>query len=109
MGRGVLSAKNSEEITFLVRSERGEGSVVLFVGDLFIRYTNNPRHYLLHGRKQFVSCTLCVNSSVDMKLFEELHVSKFWAGVWPDENTNPSSAGKTLKNLTAELLTQTVL
>ena len=30
-----------------------------------------------------------------MKLFEKLRVSKFWAGVWPDVNTNSSLAGKT--------------
>ena len=42
-----------------------------------------------------------------MKLFEELRVSKFWAGIWPDVNNNFSLAGKTLENLTAELLTQT--
>ena len=35
-------------------------------------------------------------------------MSKFWAGVQPEVNTNFSSAGKTLENLTAELLTQTV-
>ena len=44
-----------------------------------------------------------------MKLFEELRVYKFWAGIWPDVNNNFSSAGKTLENLTAELLTHTVL
>ena len=43
-----------------------------------------------------------------MKLFEELRLSKFWVGVWPDVNTIFSLAGKTLENLTAELLTQTV-
>ena len=43
-----------------------------------------------------------------MKLFEELRVSKFWVGIWPDVNTNSSSAGKTLENLMAELMTQTV-
>ena len=44
-----------------------------------------------------------------MKLFEELRVYKFWAGIWPDVNNNFSSAGKTLENLTAELLTHTVI
>ena len=43
-----------------------------------------------------------------MKLFEELRLSKFWVGVWPDVNTIFSLAGKTLENLTAELLTHTV-
>ena len=39
-----------------------------------------------------------------MKNFGGLRMSKFWSGVQPEVNTNFSSAGKTLENLTAELL-----